>query len=58
MLPNEAISQLERELVGSSIEGDELLRRIRIAYSENGIESPGVDPEDIETSIRRAISQD
>jgi len=58
MLPNEGISQLEREIVGSSIEGDELLRRIRVAYSENGIESPGVDPEDIEKSIRLAISQD
>ncbi|TFH11738.1 MAG: hypothetical protein E4H14_00320 [Candidatus Thorarchaeota archaeon] len=58
MLPNEAISQLEKELVGSSIESDELLRRIRVAYSENGIESPGVDPEDIVTSIRMAIGPD
>jgi lipoate-protein ligase A len=58
MLPNEAITQLERELIGSSIEGDELLRRIRIAYTENGIESPGVVPEDFEKSIRMAISQE
>jgi len=58
MLPNEGISQLEREIIGSSIKGDELLRRIRVAYSENGIESPGVDPEDIEKSIKLAISQE
>lgn len=58
MLPNEAISQLEREIVGSPIEGDELIRRIRIAYSENGIESPGVNPKDIETGIRMAIGTD
>ena len=58
MLPNEAISQLEKELIGSTIEGDELLQRIRVAYTENGIESPGVLPEDIEKSIRMAISQE
>ncbi|MGY5858523.1 MAG: biotin/lipoate A/B protein ligase family protein [Candidatus Thorarchaeota archaeon] len=58
MLPYEAITQLEREIRGSSIEGSELLQRIRIAYTENGIESPGVLPEDIEKSIRMAISQD
>jgi len=55
MLPNEAIAQLEREIIGSSIEEDELLRRIRVAYSENGIISPGVTPEDIKTTIRKAI---
>ncbi|MGY5881071.1 MAG: biotin/lipoate A/B protein ligase family protein [Candidatus Thorarchaeota archaeon] len=58
MLPNEGITQLEREIISSSIEGDELLHRIRVAYTENGIESPGVDPEDIEKSIRMAISQE
>ena len=58
MLPTEAITQLEREIIGSSIEEDELLRRIRIAYTENGIESPGVLPEDFEKSIRMAISQE
>ena len=57
MLPNEAIAQLEREIIDSSIEGNELLQRIRIAYSENGIISPGVDPDDIEKSIRMAITQ-
>jgi lipoate-protein ligase A len=57
MLPSEAIAQLEREIIGSSIEGKELLQRIRIAYTENGIESPGVLPEDIEKSIRMTIEQ-
>jgi len=55
MLPTEAIIQLEREIIGSSIEGDELLRRIRIAYTENGIESPGVVPEDFEKTIKMAV---
>ena len=57
MLPSVAIAQLERELLGSSIEGDELLKRIRLAYSENGIESPGVEPTDLETVIKMAVSQ-
>jgi lipoate-protein ligase A len=57
MLPSEAISQLEKELIGSSIEGEELLKRIRLAYSENGIESPGVEPADFEKVIKMAISQ-
>ena len=58
MLPTEAIVELEREIIGSSIEGDELLRRIRIAYSENGIESPGVVPEDFEQTIKMAVPPD
>lgn len=58
MLPSKAIAQLEQEIIGSSVEGEELLQRIRIAYSENGIESPGVLPEDFEKTIRLAISQE
>lgn len=55
MLPNEAISQLERKIVGASIEGDDVLNRIRQAYQDISIESPGVTPEDIEKAIRMAI---
>lgn len=55
MLPTEAISQLERRIIGASVEGDDIINRIKGAYTEINIESPGVTPEDIETVIRMAI---
>lgn len=58
MLPNEAISQLERKVVGASIEGEEIVNRIKKAYIELPIESPGITPTDIETVIRLAIGPD
>lgn len=58
MLPNEAISQLEKQIVGASIEGSAIIDRIKSAYAEHNIESPGVTPEDIEAAIRLAIGKD
>jgi lipoate-protein ligase A len=58
MLPNEAIAQLERKIVGAQVEGDEIIVRIKDAYKEFNIESPGVTPEDIETVIRLSIGKD
>jgi lipoate-protein ligase A len=55
MLPNEAISQLERKIIGASVAGDEILNRIKNAYAKLSIESPGVAPTDIETAIRMAL---
>jgi lipoate-protein ligase A len=58
MLPNEAISQLERKIIGASVEGDKIIDRIKKAYTELSIESPGVTPADIESAIRLAIGPD
>ena len=55
MLPSDAISKLERRIIGASIEGDEITKRIEQAFSEYIAESPGVTPADIETAIRMAI---
>ncbi|MFX0107839.1 MAG: lipoate--protein ligase [Candidatus Hodarchaeota archaeon] len=57
MLPLEGITNLEKALLGARIDGDEILNRIKAAYSEHSIESPGVTPEDIETAIKTAFSQ-
>ncbi len=58
MLPSDAISKLERTIIGASIEGDEIIQRIKQAYKEFVAESPGVTPTDIETAIRMAIGTD
>jgi lipoate-protein ligase A len=58
MLPNKAIAQLERKIVGASVEGDAIINRIKDAYTEFNIESPGVTPEDIETVIRLSFGKD
>ncbi|TFG33838.1 lipoate--protein ligase family protein [Candidatus Thorarchaeota archaeon] len=58
MLPNEAISWLELKIIGASVEGEEIIQRIKQAYNEYKIESPGVTPEDIETAIRMAIGNE
>ncbi len=58
MLPSDSISKLERRIVGASIEGDEITRRIEQAYREHVVESPGVTPADIETAIRMAVGKE
>jgi len=58
MLPNEAIGLLERNIIGASIEGEEILQRLVQSYDEHNIESPGVTPQDIESAIRLAIGTD
>ncbi|MFX1369290.1 MAG: lipoate protein ligase C-terminal domain-containing protein [Promethearchaeota archaeon] len=57
MLPVDAISNLEKELIGVRIENGELLERIKQAYKKHNIESPGVTPEDIETVVRMSQEQ-
>jgi lipoate-protein ligase A len=57
MLPVDAISNLEKELVGVKIEGEELLDRIKQAYKKHNIEAPGVTPEDVETVIKMSQEQ-
>lgn len=57
MLPVDAISNLEKELIGVRIENGELLERIKQAYQKHNIESPGVTPEDVETVIKMSQEQ-
>jgi lipoate-protein ligase A len=58
MLPSNAIAELEKSLIGADVEGDELIGRIKQAYAAIGIESPGITPEDIETTIKNAVAND
>jgi len=57
MLPVDAITNLEKELVGVKTEGGELLDRIKHAYKKYNIEAPGITPEDVETVIKMSQEQ-
>lgn len=57
MLPMDAISNLEKTLIGAKIENGNLLNKVDEAYSRFNIESPGVTPQDIETAVKLAFEQ-
>ncbi len=57
MLPMDAISNLEKSLVGARAENGDILEKANKAYSKFKIESPGVTPKDIETAVKLAFEQ-
>ncbi len=57
MLPMDAISNLEKSLVGARIENGDILKKADEAYSKFKIESPGITPKDIETAVKLAFEQ-
>jgi lipoate-protein ligase A len=55
MLPSDAISGLEKALIGAKTTEEEILTRIKKAYKDLKIESPLVAHEDFNTAIRMAL---
>ena len=57
MYPADTIQKLEENLIGASVEGDEILDRVTKTYEEYKIDSPGVTPKDFETVIKLSLEQ-
>ena len=57
MLPIDAISNLEKTLLGAKTENGNIIEKANEAYSKFNIESPGVTPQDIETAVKLAFEQ-
>lgn len=57
MFPSKALEIIEKELVGSSLQGEEILQRITKVYEELNIDSPGVTANDLEAVIRLSLDQ-
>ncbi len=55
MLPIDAITKVEKGLIGADTTGDDILQRLKQLYKDIPVESPGVTPEDIDTAIKMAI---
>ncbi|UCB49813.1 MAG: hypothetical protein JSW56_02650, partial [Deltaproteobacteria bacterium] len=51
--PKEELQHLEDQLAGQPLEAGLLLGAIESFYSEKGIQSPGVSPEDLVLAILR-----
>ncbi len=50
MIPEEAVSRLEKALRGAKLDKKEILRRVSKFY-EDGVETPGIEPEDFVEAI-------
>ncbi len=57
VFPGEALRKIEENLIGASVEGDEIITRVKKMYEEYSIDSPGVTPEDFETVIKLSLEQ-
>ncbi|MFW9919293.1 MAG: lipoate--protein ligase [Candidatus Thorarchaeota archaeon] len=57
MYPSDTIRKLEENLIGASVEGSDIIERVKKTYQEYGIDSPGVTPEDFETVIKLSLEQ-
>jgi lipoate-protein ligase A len=55
MLPSDALSGVEKALIGAKTTEDKILARIENAYKDLKIESPLVTPEDFNTAIKMAL---
>jgi lipoate-protein ligase A len=57
MLPMEAISEIEKKLVGANVEGTEILQRIEQSYSDMHVDAPGLTPQDLEAAVKLSLEQ-
>jgi len=55
MHPEDKLWDLERSLVGVKVGRSSVLTNIRRFYQENGILTPGVEPEDFTEAIMKAV---
>lgn len=57
MIPSLGIELVEGALTGVRAEKEEILRRIEQLYSDKGLQSPGVRPEDIAEAVNLAVQE-
>jgi lipoate-protein ligase A len=55
LVPSNSITAIEQALLGAKTTGDDIIDRLRKAYNDVGIDSPGVTPEDFETAVKLAL---
>lgn len=55
LVPSGSIAAIEHALLGARTTGNDIIDRLRKAYEDVGIDSPGVTPEDFETAIKLAL---
>lgn len=55
MIPEQALPKLEKELVGSSIDRDEILNIIKQFYNKVEVRTSGVEPVDFVEAIMKAV---
>ena len=56
MYPEDELWKLEDTLVGTSIEKEEILLKIRQFYKRTSLLTPGVNPEDFTEAVMRAVT--
>lgn len=56
MYPEDKLWELERNLVGTSIQRSDIIAKIQSFYEQTELLTPGVVPEDFAEAIVRAIS--
>jgi lipoate-protein ligase A len=54
ILPSYSLSILEQSLIGLQLKKDPLITKIQQVYEEDGIQTPGVTPEDFAAAILEA----
>jgi hypothetical protein len=57
MVPEAMLPKLEQEIVSVQLSRDEISYRVNGFYKRFGIQSPGVEPEDIVNAIISAVSE-
>lgn len=55
MHPEDKLWDLERSLIGVKVDRSSVLTNIRRFYQENGVLTPGVEPEDFTEAIMKAV---
>lgn len=55
MHPEDKLWDLERSLIGVEVDRSSVLTSIQRFYQENGVLTPGVEPEDFTEAIMKAI---
>lgn len=56
MYPEDKLWDLEKALIGSKMNKDEILSKIKAFYEETNVLTPGVIPEDFTEAIVRAVT--
>jgi lipoate-protein ligase A len=56
MIPENALPELEKQLVGVQLSYDEILRKVSKFYEEFKVQVPGVEPEDFAEAITKALA--
>jgi len=56
MYPEDELWKLERSLLGTSVEREKILLKIRQFYEKTNLLTPGVNPEDFTEAVMRGVA--